>query len=219
MLPDFIDPYIDQSTGILANIPGARTWDELKQAEGELVGARLLQLFADPPTICDGSLDELKIIHHLLFQDVYTWAGQIRTVEIRKNIEGSEFFLPSTNIGIGIAWSQSELKSDHMLKGLNRSNFAERLAYHYDNYNFVHPFREGNGRTQRVLWTMLCHSAGYDLDWRRVSGDENDNASRMAAEDRDYSALISIFTRIAHPCDPQRPFNINLIQTGHLDER
>lgn len=216
MPSDFVDPYIDSKTGILANIPGARTWDELRQAEGELVGTRMLQLFADPPLIRDGSLNELKVIHHLLFQDVYAWAGHIRTVEIRKNVEGAEFFLPSTNIGMGVAWSQGELKRDHMLKGMDLVTFAERLAYHYDNYNFVHPFREGNGRTQRVMWTMLCHSAGYDLDWRQVGGDENDNASRMAAEDRDYSALISIFMRIAHPCDPSRPFNMERIPAGHL---
>ena len=219
MPSDFVDPYIDPKTGILANIPGARTWDALKQAEGELVGTRLLQLFADPPLICNGSLDELKIIHHRLFQDVYAWAGLIRTVEIRKNIEDSEFFLPSTNIAMGVTWSQSELKHDHMLKGMDLATFAERLAYHYDNYNFVHPFREGNGRTQRVMWTMLCHSAGYDLDWRQVSGDENDNASRIAAEDRDYSALISIFMRIAHPCDPSRPFNMDFVPAEHLGER
>ena len=83
---EFIDPYIDQITGILANIPGARTWDELRQAEGELVGVRMLQLFADPPIVRDGSLNELKIIHYLLFQDIYRWAGHIRTVEIRKNM-------------------------------------------------------------------------------------------------------------------------------------
>lgn len=38
MPSEFVDPYIDRNTGILANLPGARTWDELKQAEGELVG-------------------------------------------------------------------------------------------------------------------------------------------------------------------------------------
>lgn len=51
MPADFVDPYIDSKTGILANIPGARTWDELRQAEGELVGTRMLQLFADPPMV------------------------------------------------------------------------------------------------------------------------------------------------------------------------
>lgn len=90
------------------------------------------------------------------------------------------------------------------------------MAYHYDNYNFVHPFREGNGRTQRLLWTLICHHAGYDLDWRDVTGAENDEASRLAAEDRDMGALVSIFARIAAPCDPLVPINAGLVQAGHL---
>lgn len=177
----------------------------------------MLQLFSNPPKVCDGNLDELRLLHHLLFQDVYAWAGHIRTVEIRKNIEGSDFFLPSTNIEMGIAWSQGELERDHMLQGMGKAMFVERLAYHYDNYNFVHPFREGNGRTQRAMWTLLCHAAGYDLDWRRVSGEENDNASRLAAEGRDYSALVSMFAWIVRPCNPSEPFNKDLISKGHLD--
>ena len=92
-----------------------------------------------------------------------------------------------------------------MLRELNGEKFAELLAYHFDNYNFVHPFREGNGRTQRLFWTFLCHDAGYDLDWRKVSGEENDEASRLAAEDRDYAGLIRIFRRIAKPCDSRAP--------------
>lgn len=216
MTSDFVDPYIDPRTGILANRLGARTWDGLRQAEGEMVGVRMLQLFANPPTIREGSLGELRAIHRLLFQDIYAWAGHIRTVEIRKNTEGSEFFLPSPNIEMGMEWSRGELARDHMLKGMALPVFAERLAYHYDNYNFVHPFREGNGRTQRVMWTFLCHAASYDLDWRQVSGEENDEASRLAAEDRDYSALIAMFDRISRPCDPAEPFNGDFLPTGHL---
>lgn len=51
----------------------------------------------------------------------------------------------------------------------------------------------------------LCHDAGYDLDWREVSGEENDEASRAAAEDRDYTGLFRIFRHIAKPCDPHAP--------------
>lgn len=92
------------------------------------------------------------------------------------------------------------------------------MAYHYDNYNFVHPFREGNGRTQRVFWALLCHDAGFDIDWRLVSGKENDEASRLAAEDRDYSALIAMFKLMAKPCDPTVPINRELVLDGHLKD-
>lgn len=216
MADEFIDPYINQRTGILGNLVGASTLDELKQAEGELVGVRLLEIMANPPMLNDGSLAELKEIHRRLFQDVYAWAGLIRTVEIRKNTEGSEFFLPSANIEMGLRWAQGELSKDSMLKGMSKREFVKRIAYHYDNYNFVHPFREGNGRCQRILWTLICHDAGYDLDWRQVSGDENDEASRRAAEDRDLDMLEGIFDRIATPCDPNEPMNKGFWPVGHL---
>lgn len=213
---EFVDPYIDQKTGVLGNLVGASTWDELRQAEGELVGVRILEIIADPPSVRDGSLAELQEIHRRLFQDVYAWAGMIRTVEIRKNTEGSAFFLPSQNISMGLAWAQGELAHDHMLRSMSKPEFAHRLAYHYDNYNFVHPFREGNGRTQRMLWTLLCHDAGYDLDWRQVSGEENDEASRLAAENRDFAPLEQMFNRITVPCDDTKSINADFVTTGHL---
>ena len=218
-MPDkFVDPYIDPATGVLRNLVGARTYDDLARAEGELASLRTGELIEHGDFHPSGTLDDFRHIHHALFQDIYEWAGRIRTVEIRKNVDGAEFFLPSTNIAMGIEWSRSELIKDNMLKGLGLSSFVERLAYHYDNYNFVHPFREGNGRTQRVFWTLLCHDAGYDLDWRLASGEENDEASRLAAEDRDYSLLISMFSRIVTPCDPLVPINQELVAANHLHD-
>lgn len=216
MSREFVDPYIDQTTGILRNLVGATTYDELANAEGELVALRISELLAQGTIHPNGTLEDLQRIHGTLFRDIFDWAGRIRTIEIRKNVEGSEFFLPSSNIEMGIAWAQEELSRDNMLKGMDLEQFAERLAYHYDNYNFVHPFREGNGRTQRLLWTLICHDAGYDLDWCQVSGSENDEASRAAAEDRDYSGLVEIFSRIATPCDPAMPIVLDAAPASHL---
>lgn len=217
MPAEFVDPYIDPETGILANLVGATTYDELSRAEGEFVALRIGELITNADMHPTGTLQDFCTIHHVLFQDIYPWAGSIRTVEIRKNAEGAEFFLPSTNIAMGMEWSRSELAKDSFLQGMSKPEFTERLAYHYDNYNFVHPFREGNGRTQRMFWTLLCHDAGYDLDWRMASGEENDEASRRAAEDRDYAALIEMFGRIASPCDPSIPLNKELVVGGHLN--
>ncbi|TPF96156.1 hypothetical protein EP30_08910 [Bifidobacterium sp. UTCIF-39] len=212
----FVDPYINRQTGILANLVGATTYDELRNAEGEFVALRMNEFFSKPIVRVTGSLDDFRMLHRMLFQDIYAWAGEIRTVEIRKNIEGAEFFLPSTNIAMGVTWAQGELMKDNMLVGLAPQSFARRLAYHYDNYNFIHPFREGNGRVQRLFWTLLCHDAGYDLDWRLVSGEENDEASRIAAEQQNYTGLERIFIRIASPCDPNTPINSEILTVGHL---
>ncbi|OXM99417.1 Fic/DOC family protein [Bifidobacterium vansinderenii] len=216
-MPDrFVDPYLDPASGVLRNLIGATTYDELQNAEGEFVALRMNEFFTRPIPHMSGSLDDFRMLHRTLFQDIYAWAGEIRIVEIRKNVAGAEFFLPSTNIAMGIGWAQNELKKDNMLVGFEPERFAQRLAYHYDNYNFVHPFREGNGRVQRLFWTLLCHDAGYDLDWRLVSGEENDEASRLAAENQDYEALETMFQRIVSPCDPQMPINGESLSVGHL---
>ena len=53
----------------------------------------MLELLEYPPP-ATGDLDELRAIHRELFSDVYDWAGEVRTVDMRKNVEGAEFFLP-----------------------------------------------------------------------------------------------------------------------------
>lgn len=206
----FVDPYLDPETGVMRNLVGAATYDELQNAEGEFVALRMAQTISCGLPGLVGSLEDFCHIHRLLFQDIYDWAGMVRTVEMRKNVEGSEFFLPSPSIATGFQWAQNELSQDDCLKGMPLARFAERLAYHFDNYNYIHPFREGNGRVQRLFWTLLCHEAGWDLDWRCVSGSENDGASRLAAEERDYRALIAIFERIASPCDPSVPIGAGM---------
>jgi cell filamentation protein len=128
---EFLDPYLDPETGILRNLVGARTRDSLDDAEGSLSFARLVQLMDRPPKPTS-DLAELRAIHRHLFQDLYDWAGQIRTVDIRKNVEGAEFFLPSGMIERASVFAAGELHSDNALRGLDRGHFIDRLAYHYD---------------------------------------------------------------------------------------
>ena len=54
---------------------------------------------------------------------------------------------------------------------------------------YVHPFREGNGRTQRVFWNRVARDAGWQLDWRGVHGSTNDQACRAASVERDFAPL------------------------------
>lgn len=217
MHDDFVDPYLDPTTGILRNLVGARTYDELNNAEGELVSARTVEFLSILPFHVSGTLEDLCRMHKWLFQDIYDWAGKVRIVEIRKPGEGSQFFLPSQNIAMGAAWAHDELVKDGYLANLERDTFIKRLSYHYDNYNFIHPFREGNGRAQRLLWTLICHDAGYALDWRLVSGEENDEASRLAAEALDLSGLEKMFEKICLPVDSSIPINEDLLSAGHLN--
>ncbi|MES9097780.1 Fic family protein [Cutibacterium acnes] len=96
-----------------------------------------------------------------------------------------------------------ELRADHELRGMSREQFIDRLAYHYDQFNYVHPFREGNGRTQRVFWNRVARDAGWQLDWREVHGATNDQASRAASEQQDFGPLREMFDQIVSKATPQ----------------
>ncbi|SER60325.1 cell filamentation protein [Propionibacterium cyclohexanicum] len=198
---EFVDPYLDPETGLLRNKVGARTKAALDEAEGDLSFARSVQLM-DRPVKPTSDLAELRAIHRHLFQDVYDWAGELRTVDIRKNVEGAQFFLPVSMIGRAAGYAEGELRADHELRQMSREQFIDRLAYHYDQFNYVHPFREGNGRTQRVFWNRVARAAGWRLDWREVHGATNDQASRAASEQRDFGPLREMFDQIVSEATP-----------------
>lgn len=198
-----LDPYIDPTTGILRNLIGAETRDALSVAEGDLVFARLVQLTERPPA-GTGDLVELQEIHRQLFQDVFEWAGELRTVDIRKREEGAEPFLPVQMIERAAGFAAGELRADNNLRNMRLDLFVERLAYHYDAFNYIHPFREGNGRTQRVMWNRIALEAGWQLDWQRVQGPTNDAACRAAAESQDLGPLRAMFAAISTPAVPER---------------
>ena len=194
MTTDFVDPYLDQKTGLLKNLLRITKDQELKSAEADLSYAKELIL---NETIIARTNDptELLSIHKFLFEDIYEWAGTIRTVDITKHSDGN-FFLIKSKIPIALDFIFGELKNENFLKNLNKETFIKKLSYFYEQLNFIHPFREGNGRTQRVFWNRLALDAGYELDWSKVVGDENDKACRAAMRDQDLSLLIQMFRKI-----------------------
>lgn len=197
-MSNFVDPYFDDSINTLRNLLGAKSDDELKELEAQIVFANELEL-NEIGLSRTNDLAELLAIHKQLFGNVYDWAGQIRTVDIKKNDEYSEYFLLVSKITDAARYVFNELAKENYLQGLTRDDFIKRLAYFYDQLNYIHPFREGNGRAQRVFWTRVANDAGYEITWDEVVGDENNAASKLAAEQMDLSALIKMFTRIVKP--------------------
>lgn len=199
-MAEFVDPYLDPATGQLRNQVGAFTRADLDTAEGALTFTRAVEL-VDTPVPATGDLAEFRAIHRHLFQDVYDWAGELRTVDMRKNVNGAEFFLPVSMIDRAASFAADELRQDGMLRSMNRNRFIDRLAHHYDQWNYIHPFREGNGRTQRLFWNRIAADAGWNLDWRTVHGAVNNEASRAAGEQRDFGPLRAMLDRIVTPRD------------------
>lgn len=139
----FVDPYYDDIIGDLRNLLGAKSSKELKKLEPQIVFANELELESvNIPSTND--LAELLLIHKQLFKGVYDWAVQIRTVDIKKNADGAEYFLIVSKIYEAAHYIFSELASEQHLKDLSKEDFVQRLAYFYDQLNYIHPFREGN---------------------------------------------------------------------------
>lgn len=190
-----IDPYFDESIGDLRNLIGAASSEELKTIEPQIVFAN--ELAIDTARIDrSNDLTELLAIHRHLFKEIYDWAGTIRTVDIKKNNRNAEFFLIVDKIYTAAEYIFTELHDKDHLKNLPRTEFVKQLAYFYDQLNYVHPFREGNGRTQRIFWTRVAHDAGFDIAWDAISKEENDEASRLAAETMDRTLLEQMFDTI-----------------------
>lgn len=107
-------------------------------------------------------------LHRQLFEEIYNFAGKIRTVNISKPDSPVPFcyvdFIPSEANRIF-----GELERDKYLVGLSQPDFVEKLTYYASELNALHPFREGNGRTTRLFLDLLCNNAGYFIDFSLAS--------------------------------------------------
>ena len=172
------DPYLDPRTGVFRNRLGLTDRAALAAAEADLSAARVDQLRRRRlPGNCD--LEHLRVFHWTIFQDVYPWAGQLRTVLIVK--AGASFCLPH-QITDTAADLFGRLAAAHHLRGRDRDAFLDGLTVLLAEVNALHPFREGNGRTQRAFLSQLARDAGYRLHWQHVDRDANIDAARGAAD-------------------------------------
>ncbi len=115
----------------------------------------------------------LKAIHRCLFQDIYDWVGQPRTTALFKaEFEGSPLgtsFVPPNHIDREGKEIFRSLAAENNLQGLDRADFIDPLAHYFNRVNILHAFREGNGRTQRILWEHVAEIAGFALDFQGIT--------------------------------------------------
>ncbi len=156
-MSEYQDPYVYPGTTILRNRFGITDGPTLAETERELV----LQRIDEGAPRGRFDLAHLQAIHHHLFQDVYDWAGELRTVEIAK---GGSHFLHASRIEMGMSDVHRRLEKQDYLRGLSRPDYAAATAQIIGDVNYVHPFREGNGRTQMEYLRQLTAQAGHLLN-------------------------------------------------------
>ncbi|MDP7591262.1 MAG: putative adenosine monophosphate-protein transferase Fic [Litorilituus sp.] len=188
------DPNCYPNTDTLINLLNIQSESELDEAELELTSFRLEQFTPDFSSL---TFEYLKQIHFFLFQDIYAWAGQVRTVDISK---GDTRFCTTSYIEREAEKQFAKLANLDNLKGLDKDEFVEHLADFFCEMNIVHPFREGNGRALRLFCEVLAMQAGYELSWQGVSKeawlDANIYGFNVSTE-----LLIVIFDRCSMPIE------------------
>lgn len=165
-----LDPISDNcypGTAVLVNKFDIYDENKLDEVETVLVSTRNTEWLQEPQM---DSFDfaHYCAIHHFLFSDLYDWAGQVRTVNISK--KGTAFCI-AEKIEQHAQLVFQRLANCNFFRSLPHAAFVDEIVDFYCVSNMLHPFREGNGRTQRAFLTQLIRAAGYDINWSEVDTD------------------------------------------------
>lgn len=160
---------------------------KLDELAGRLATRRLGELELGPP-LTSFSREDLVWVHRYLLQDVHPWAGRIRTEEVGA-------------MGMAMCRAQFvEQELDRVMRGIgarvpsisDREAAVATVADHWAELTLVHPFRDGNSRTQRFFFDQLLRSAGWAVDWTKINADEVHAARYVGAATADSAFLAEV---------------------------
>ncbi|WP_433738161.1 Fic/DOC family protein [Pseudomonas putida] len=180
------DPYCYPNSGVLRNLLNIQDEEQLQKAERELSEIAVSNFRLLPPPY---DLNLLQHIHKTLFADVYEWAGLRRTVNNRKD---DTLFCAAERIDPEAGKIFKIMERASWFVGTNKAELVKNIAESYGDLNVVHPFREGNGRAQRILFEQIIINAGFAVDWWLIK-DAAWVPANIAAVACDYRGLEAIF--------------------------
>ncbi len=198
----YIDPdftYTDPKTGLLRNLQDITEPDVLIFVESGVVTKRLQKLYENPIKI--NGIDTLFEIHRHLFQDIYVWAGKKRIVEISK--DGKQFF-PTSHFGNAFRYIDQIIAEFKKIQKDNKKLLAEKLAEILDNINYLHPFREGNGRTQREFLRPLALEKGLTINLSPPDNKSVYERYMKGTIESDIQTLTELIFELIHTNDNQK---------------
>lgn len=182
--------YCYPGSNVLKNKLNITDMDILEEAERRITSLRTAEAMKKG---IRGKFDfnHLKRIHKFLFGDIYDWAGKVRLVNISKGNQ----FCRVEYIEQQMSEIFERLLLEHYLKEVcSQRELAKRLSYYMGEINAIHPFREGNGRCQRMFIQLLSGSVGYQLDFMKISEEEMLEASARTF-DLDYKMLEELIAK------------------------
>jgi cell filamentation protein len=201
-----VNDYCYPNSFVLRNKFNIQDEATLSALERELTAVSMAQAIESP---IKGKFDlkHLCAIHKFIFSEIYDWAGELRTVNIAK---GNQFCLYQHLEQYSDTIFKT-LKDEKLLTKTPPDNIVERLAFHLGEINVLHPFREGNGRTQRVFIEYVAQAAGYSIDFGCVSGNEMIEASALSFA-QEHDMMIDMFKRITFPIskEEQQEFRLKI---------
>ena len=171
--------YCYRETGTLINRFNIRDAARLKTVEADIFAVKQNSLLNNP---IKGrlSINHLCNIHKYFFGDLYYFAGHFRRENIMK---GKTLFADKNEIKPKLEKLFTELKHENYLKNLDRENLVKRSSCYLAELNYIHPFREGNGRTSREFMRILFSRCGYEIEWSAVTKEQFLNAAEWSVYD------------------------------------
>ena len=186
--------YLDSA--VLINKFDVRSGVDLEEIERHYVSMRYDELRVFPMK-GDLSSAYYMAIHRHLFQDMYTWNGQLRDVPIARN---GVKFCPPEEVPVRLDKLLNRLSEENYLSNCIPDELIARLAYYFGELNNIHPFRDGNGRTQRSFVDVVAKLNGLELDFGKASKDEMVAAS-IQAKRQEYLLFQALFEKISSPLE------------------
>ena len=159
--------YCYKDSNVLRNHFGLRDSEQLRMIESEISAARQSEML-EHPVPGRFTTTHLCNIHRKLFGDVYPFAGHLRYEDIAK---GETRFLANRQVKEKLQHLLDELRNEQFLDGSDKDALVQRSAYYMAELNYIHPFREGNGRAIREFMRLLFLRHGHSVDWSAVPVD------------------------------------------------
>lgn len=174
----------------------------LFEDESEAAYQRILQLELHP---IPGKFDfaHLRKIHQFILQDVYVWAGALRRTDTGAVGMNLPHCRPE-HIEDQATFIFRNIAKDRFSEGLPKDQAVDRLAYHWGEATVLHPFRDGNSRSQRVFFDQLLKSSGWTIDWRKVHASAV-QAARYVAMEATHTPLRDVLMPGVHRNNAELP--------------